>query len=119
SVLFALRKERMDRAERAGSGIKFANAREVRQSLESVEEQISTRIAPQPKTRKNLVDLVPDDLPFEDLAGIPHAAIALPALRCQDGAGTEVKFDALPLSGKFPELSEASRTRIFALLPGP
>src|SRR5262249_4850295 len=70
SVLYAMRKERMDREERAGSGIKFANAREVRQSIESVEERISSRIAAQPKTRKSLVTLLPDDLPFEALTGV-------------------------------------------------
>jgi len=118
SVLFALRKERMDREERAGSGIKFANAREVRQGIESVEEHISSRVAPQPKTRKTLVGLVPGDLPFEDLTGVRPEAIALAELRWQDGAGAEVKSAALPLAGRFPELSEASRAKIFALLPG-
>jgi uncharacterized protein YjbI with pentapeptide repeats/AAA+ superfamily predicted ATPase len=119
SVLYALRKERMDREERVGSGIKFANAREVRQSIESMEEQISSRIALQPKSRKTLVALAHEDLPFESLTGVPATAVPLAALRwCPaEGTGAEVNYDALPLSGRFPELAEASLARIFSLLP--
>src|SRR5262245_3418845 len=120
SALFALRKEQMDREERAGSGIKFANAREVRQCLESVEERISSRIASQPKTRKALAGLVPGDLPFAELTGIPPNAIELPALRWEsaDGAGAQVMLEDVPLSGTFPALTHASLARLFALLPG-
>src|SRR5262249_25588789 len=103
-VLFALKKELMDRAERAGSGIKFANGREVRQSLESVEERLATRIAPAPaKTRKALVSLVSDDLPFEALTGLSPAVVPLAALRWHpEGGSGEMDYTALPLADTFP-----------------
>jgi len=118
SVLCALRKERMDREEREGSGIKFANAREVRQAIESVEERIASRVAQTPKTRKALVTLMPDDLPFEALTGVAPQAVPLAALRWRatNGAG-EVTHATLPLSGTFPALTEASLAKVFALLP--
>src|SRR5262249_60653379 len=115
--LFALRKERMDRDERSGSGIKFANGREVRQSLESVEERIAARVGDQSPTRKRLVSLTTDDLPFEELTGIAPAAVPMPALRWSVDGGPELASDALPLIGRFPELTAASRARLFALLP--
>lgn len=116
SVLYALRKERMDREERAGSGIKFANGREVRQSLESVEERIATRIAEQPPTRQRLVALTTSDLPFEELTGLAPSAIPMSAVRWRLD-GKELSSDALPLTGRFPELTPASAERLFSLLP--
>jgi len=118
SVLCALRKESMDRAEQQGSGIKFANGREVRQSIESLEERVATRVAELPKDRKTLVTLSPEDLPFEELTGVPVAAVPFDALRWRrEGTGAEMSSDALPLTGAFPELTEESRKRVFALLP--
>ena len=117
SVMYALRKERMDREERSGSGIKFANGREVRQSLESVEERIATRIAGEPATRQRLVALATDDLPFEELTGIAPGAIPMAALRW-NADGKELASGALPLTGRFPELAPASLARLYSLLPG-
>src|SRR5262245_20730362 len=54
SAMYAMRKEQMHRAEHDGSGIKFANGREVRQSIESVEERIASRLADQSPTRQQL-----------------------------------------------------------------
>ena len=117
SVMFALRKEAMDRAERAGSGIKFANGREVRQSLESVEERIATRVSGEPPTRPRLVALTTQDLPFEELTGVAPAAVPMAPLRWSLD-GKEMAGDALPLTGRFPELTPASIQRLFSLLPG-
>jgi len=117
AIVFALRKERMDREERSGSGIKFANGREVRQSLESVEERIATRIAGEPATRQRLVGLATDDLPFEELTGVAPGAIPMTALRWS-ADGKELASSALPLTGRFPELTPASLARLFSLLPG-
>jgi len=118
SVLCALRKERMDREERAGSGIKFANAREVRQAIESVEERIASRVTQAPKTRKTLVTLMADDLPFEALTGVAPQAVPLAALRWRaTGGAAEVGHAALPLTDGFPALTDASLAKVFALLP--
>src|SRR5262245_37383203 len=118
SVLCALRKERMDREERAGSGIKFANAREVRPAIESVEERIASRVTQAPKTRKTLVTLMADDLPFEALTGVAPQAVPLAALRWRaTGGAAEVGHAALPLTDGFPALTDASLAKVFALLP--
>ena len=120
SVLYALRKEGLDRAERQGSGIKFANGREVRQSIESVEERIAGRVADLPKNRGRLVTLMPEDLPFEELTGVAPNAVPFETLRWRmDGMGPrpDASSETLPLAGRFPELTEESRAQIFALLP--
>jgi len=117
SALFALRKEQMDREELSGSGIKFANGREVRQSIESIEERIATRVANQSPTRKQLVALTNDDLPFEELTGISPSAVPLASLRWSQEGGAEIAGTALPLTGRFPELTPASTARLFGLLP--
>jgi hypothetical protein len=120
SAMFALGRERVDRKLVEGSGIRWANGREVRSALETAWEHLSIRTVGRGRDRALITTLKTEDLAFELMAGIRPDALDLRALRWRfSGESTDKTLAVadLPVTGAFPDLAAESRQALFALLP--